>query len=112
ESISAPEINHSHQTILFFPDPVDKTPAYLDSLSARFNVLTFPYLDGDEHDSTTAYTHQAKHAARLLDSLGIDKIHLLGKGIGGSVAVHLAAQFPEKVRSVILVSANGIEELE
>ena len=46
----------------------------------------------------------AEDAAALLDLLGIQRAHVIGKSMGGMIAQILAAKFPEKVRSVVLAS--------
>jgi pimeloyl-ACP methyl ester carboxylesterase len=40
-----------------------------------------------------------------LDEMGIDKIDLIGTSLGGCVSVPFAAFFPERVRSLVLISS-------
>ena len=58
----------------------------------------------------------ARTAARRLlaavDSMDIDRFHLLGVGQGGSVAIEMLARAPERAESFVLVSATGVEEFE
>lgn len=42
----------------------------------------------------------------LLDHLGIGRVHLVGASMGGSLALDAAVLRPERVRSVVLVSAG------
>jgi pimeloyl-ACP methyl ester carboxylesterase len=42
----------------------------------------------------------------LLDHLGIDRAHLMGHSFGGGVAVDFALLYPQRVASLVLVSAN------
>lgn len=51
--------------------------------------------------STTA--DMALDVKQAMDSLGIEKAHVLGVSMGGMVAQHLAADFPEVVEKLILV---------
>ena len=44
---------------------------------------------------------QARLQALLLDSLGIERVHLMGPSVGGLIALSFACQFPERVRSFI-----------
>jgi pimeloyl-ACP methyl ester carboxylesterase len=44
----------------------------------------------------------ARHATALLDHLGIDQAFLLGGCVGCSVALALAAEFPERCRGLLL----------
>ena len=46
----------------------------------------------------------AEDAIALLEHLGIERAHIIGKSMGGMIAQWIAARWPEKVRSVVLVS--------
>jgi pimeloyl-ACP methyl ester carboxylesterase len=51
----------------------------------------------------------SRHAADLvavLDRLGVDSVHVCGMSMGGFVAVELAAAYPGRVRSLILVDGG------
>lgn len=41
----------------------------------------------------------------LLDSLGINKVHLAGYSFGGLIALKMAARFPEKVKKLAVIEA-------
>lgn len=43
---------------------------------------------------------------RLLDLLGIHDLHVLGTSFGGEVALLLAARYPERVRSLVVLTAT------
>src|SRR5919106_4789152 len=47
-----------------------------------------------------AYTTQsmAQDAVALLDQLGMERVHLIGKSMGGMIAQILAARHPERVQ--------------
>lgn len=73
-------------------------------LSGRFRVLR-PDLPGfgrsplpESYDCTTRQV--AGDLIRLLDALKIDRVHLVGAKIGGSTALQLAADYPERVRTL------------
>jgi 2-succinyl-6-hydroxy-2,4-cyclohexadiene-1-carboxylate synthase len=44
--------------------------------------------------------------ATLLDALAVEQVDVLGYSMGGRVALHLAAAFPQRVRSLILESSS------
>lgn len=46
--------------------------------------------------------------AEWMDAVGAPALHLVGHSMGGQIAIHLAARFPERVRRLVLVDAAGI----
>lgn len=42
---------------------------------------------------------------RFLDKLAVERIHLVGAKLGGSIALQFAADYPERVRTLSIVSA-------
>jgi 2-succinyl-6-hydroxy-2,4-cyclohexadiene-1-carboxylate synthase len=60
-----------------------------------------------------AYTLDAcaRDLVELLDSLDIERAHVLGYSMGGRLALHLAVSAPERIQSLLLESASpGIED--
>jgi pimeloyl-ACP methyl ester carboxylesterase len=53
------------------------------------------------HHSPEKY---ATDLAHLLDALGIDAVHVIGAKIGGSVSLQFAASYPERTRSLTVIS--------
>jgi pimeloyl-ACP methyl ester carboxylesterase len=47
-------------------------------------------------------------AARVLDAYGISSAHLVGVSAGGAFAQTLALQFPDRVRSLVLISTSPV----
>ncbi|CAB4705961.1 MAG: alpha/beta fold hydrolase [Actinobacteria bacterium] len=54
------------------------------------------------------YRHSADHVVRLLDVLGIEKVHLLGNSLGGGTAMRLALTYPERVGRLVLMGPGGL----
>jgi 4,5:9,10-diseco-3-hydroxy-5,9,17-trioxoandrosta-1(10),2-diene-4-oate hydrolase len=52
--------------------------------------------------------HSADHVVRLLDVLGIDRVHLLGNSLGGGTAVRLALSHPDRVGRLVLMGPGGL----
>ncbi|WP_076258887.1 alpha/beta fold hydrolase [Intrasporangium flavum] len=48
----------------------------------------------------------ADDLVRVLDDAGLDRVHVVGMSMGGFVAVHLAARYPERVESLVLVDGG------
>ncbi|MEC8022779.1 MAG: alpha/beta hydrolase [Myxococcota bacterium] len=45
----------------------------------------------------------------VLDSLGIDRCHLVGNSLGGSIAMRIAIDHPERVSTLILAAPAAVE---
>jgi pimeloyl-ACP methyl ester carboxylesterase/membrane protein DedA with SNARE-associated domain len=56
-------------------------------------------------------THAA-YCRDLLAALGLRPVDVIGFSMGSGVALHLAAAEPERVRSLVLLSGIGVQELE
>ncbi len=54
----------------------------------------------------------AGYVLQLLDALHIDRAHVVGFSMGGGVGIEIASQAPERVASLVLVSAIGVQEFE
>ncbi len=59
-----------------------------------------------------SFDSQAAYLVQLLDELGLQRAHVVGFSWGGAVAIELGARWPERVASIVLVSAIGVQELE
>ncbi|UCF67236.1 MAG: alpha/beta fold hydrolase [Acidobacteriota bacterium] len=84
-------------------------------LAAEFRVLV-PDLPGfgDSSRDIPDYSIRA-HAAYLdqfLAQLNADRVHVVGFSMGGGVAAELTRAAPERVASLTLLSASGVQELE
>lgn len=80
---------------------------------ARLIVPDLPGFGGStlriEDYSTRAHGHSV---IDLLDHLEIREVHLVGYSMGGGVGLEIANLRPEAVRSLVLVSSIGVQELE
>ncbi|MEJ2155383.1 MAG: alpha/beta fold hydrolase [Desulfobacteraceae bacterium] len=54
----------------------------------------------------------ATYLRRFLDRLQVKRVHVVAYSMGGGAAIHLAADHPERIASLTLVSAIGVQELE
>lgn len=50
----------------------------------------------------------AEALAEWMEGAVLGPVHLVGHSMGGQIATHLAARFPERVRRLVLVDAAGI----
>lgn len=76
------------------------------ALAARFS-LVMPELRGsgrsDKPDEPYTVARMATDVVRLLDELGVVRVHVLGASLGGFVAQYLAAAYPDRVDRLVLV---------
>jgi pimeloyl-ACP methyl ester carboxylesterase len=81
-----------------------------DLWSTRFRCITYDH-PGTGRSSKRACPIStaglAASAARLLDELEIDAVHVAGLSLGGAIAQELALRFPHRVRGLILVSTSA-----
>ena len=54
----------------------------------------------------------AVYVNQLMDSLGIEEAHLVGYSMSGGVVLHQYEMAPEKVKSIVMLSAIGVQEHE
>lgn len=81
-------------------------------LANNYQVIRY---DCRGHGKSALPTHdvyfQNEDLKALLDFLGIDKAHILGHSAGGQIAINFALTYPERIISLIAVSA-GIDGYE
>jgi len=65
--------------------------------------------DGKGADFT--YRQQASDVAALVRTLNLGKVHLLGHSRGGGIAVVLAREHPDVLRSLVLAEPSGLQAL-
>jgi pimeloyl-ACP methyl ester carboxylesterase len=76
-------------------------------LSQYFQVITFDNRgvgssSAPEDISTYSMSQFAADAVALLDHLGIERAHVFGVSMGGMIAQHIALDYPERVRGLVL----------
>src|SRR5690349_23756091 len=86
------------------------TPAH-DLLSRQFRVIAFEmpgFGDSPENTRTRAVSDLASTMTSAMAGLGIDTCNLLGSSFGGTTALWLALQQPERVRALVLEAPAAI----
>ena len=79
-------------------------PAH-DLLARRFRVIAFEmpgFGDSPENTRTRTIGELASTIARAVKNLGIDTFNLIGRSFGGTTALWVALQAPERVRTLVL----------
>lgn len=77
-------------------------------LARRYRVIRYDmrgYGKSTPQIENFQFTH-AEDLIVLMDSLHIDKAHIIGLSLGGEVGADMVGWFPERVRSAVLVSGN------
>lgn len=81
-------------------------------LSSKFKIYAFD-LPGFGRSNLPSYTwgtsDYASFIIKFLEKEKLQKIHLIGHSFGGRIAITLAANFPEKIKKLILVDSAGIK---
>ena len=52
----------------------------------------------------------ASNTAKLLDSLGVDKVNVVGHSMGGMLATRFALNYPDRVEKLVLENPIGLED--
>lgn len=50
---------------------------------------------------------QAHHVRAFMDALDIERAVIVGHSMGGAIAVHMAVEYPERVRGIVLIDPAG-----
>jgi pimeloyl-ACP methyl ester carboxylesterase len=94
-----------------FGASLDTWEPWAEALSARYRVIRFdlPGFGLTGPDPTGDYSDAREIAilADLMDQLGIGRASLVGNSLGGRLAFNFAAQHPDRVNRLALVSPDG-----
>lgn len=86
------------------------------TLSKQGYRVIVPDLPGFGYSSAYIpdYSNRAhgRYVLALLDELGLDRAHLLGWSMGGGVAIQMYDLAPERVGSITMLAAIGVQEAE
>jgi pimeloyl-ACP methyl ester carboxylesterase len=94
-----------------FASSLETWEAWAQPLSASYRVVRFdfpgsglsePDRSGDYGDARTLVI-----VRDLMDQLGIDEAVFIGNSMGGRIAWKFAAEFPARVRKLVLISPDG-----
>lgn len=74
-----------------------------------FDLYGFGWTERPEEWGRYTRDGQVELILALMDVLEIDRAHIVGHSYGGSIGMALAADHPERVRSLVLVDAAAID---
>lgn len=72
------------------------------------DMLSFGRSESVVFDTEPSTTVRARAVRDLMDALGIERASFLGNSMGGSVAMALAVDYPERVDHLVLMGASGM----
>ncbi len=88
----------------------------LAPMLARSYRVIAPDLPGFGHSTHDipdySFRAHARYVIQLLDRLGIARAHIVGFSMGGGVALSIADLAPDRVESLTMLSAIGVQEME
>jgi 2-hydroxy-6-oxonona-2,4-dienedioate hydrolase len=82
-----------------------------EPLSRLFRVVAPDMLwSGLTDKPAVAYSFRAQvdHLAGLLDTLAIDRVHIIGQSIGAYLAARFACDYPQRVNRLVIVGSNTV----
>jgi pimeloyl-ACP methyl ester carboxylesterase/membrane protein DedA with SNARE-associated domain len=86
-----------------------------ESLAGRFRLIVpdLPGFGNSQHNiADYSIDAQARELLALCDHLGLRSVHVLGFSLGGGTALEMAHLAPDRIRSLVLLSSVGVQELE
>ena len=81
----------------------------IEALATRSRVITFSLADeptsGGHYDDADGFSSYVDGVREVLDAAGVDRASICGVSYGGLIAAAFAARHPDRVASLVLVSA-------
>lgn len=107
-------VGHGEQTVVLANGTSGHIEAWTHNIAALagagYRVVGYDY---PGHGWTTLTDHDLEipeyeeHLLKLLDALGLDRVHLAGESLGGWIAIKFAVHHPERLLTVILSAPGG-----
>jgi pimeloyl-ACP methyl ester carboxylesterase len=82
-----------------------------DLLAARFRVIAFEvpgFGESPENQRSGSMPELARSLTRAVTALGLDRVNLMGTSFGGTLALWLAVQHPDRLDALVLESPAAI----
>lgn len=103
------------ETIVFvhgFGGDKDRWGTFLMAFSGSYRLIV-PDLPGFGENSRVASSSydvpsQVKRLNRFVETIGLDSFHIAGISMGGYISAYYASEYPEKVKSLALIDAAGV----
>ncbi|MBK5101223.1 MAG: alpha/beta hydrolase [Desulfobacteraceae bacterium] len=103
------------ETIVFihgFGADKDRWGTFLTGFGRSYRLIV-PDLPGFGENSKIASASydipsQVKRLSRFVERIGLDSFHLVGISMGGYISSYYASEYPDKVKSLLLMDAAGV----
>jgi pimeloyl-ACP methyl ester carboxylesterase len=84
----------------------------LDLLAQQYRVLAIemPGFGEQPNEAHDTMVQLAQTVARAVETIGLDRYHLLGTSFGGATAAHLAVAYPDRIISLVLEAPAAFRE--
>jgi 4,5:9,10-diseco-3-hydroxy-5,9,17-trioxoandrosta-1(10),2-diene-4-oate hydrolase len=86
---------------------------FRERMRDRFRVLTLDWPghghSTDDSEGGPSVSRYAEILEGFLDGIGIERVTLIGNSIGGGAAIRFAAEFPGRVRAMVLENPAGLD---
>jgi 4,5:9,10-diseco-3-hydroxy-5,9,17-trioxoandrosta-1(10),2-diene-4-oate hydrolase len=84
----------------------------MPGFAAHFHTLMLDQPGFGQSDAPAVegnyFTFAARALASMLDTLGIDQVHLVGNSLGGGTAVRFALNYPDRAAKLVLMGPGGV----
>ena len=81
---------------------------HLPVLAERYRAIAFDNRgagQSTQRDEPVTTEDLARDTLALLDAVGVDRAHVVGRSMGGAIAQHMALLAPERVESLVLLAS-------
>ena len=88
--------------------PGSKWAPHIAAYEKHFHVYALDNRGAGQSDKPVSYSYTIEEMARdtigFMDAVGIESAHFNGISMGGAITQYLAVNYPERVRSIILIT--------
>ena len=104
---------HGEKTLVILPGlSVDSVMKYADAVADAYRLLTddftiYVFDRRKELPSSYSETEMAEDTAEAIRLLGLEQACIFGASQGGTIAIIIAARYPERVSRMVLASASA-----
>lgn len=109
----------AEETVVFLNGVMASTTSWIFQTQVfekmGFKILLHDFrgqLKSDKPEGTYSFAQHASDVIELMEKLGIKKAHMIGTSYGGEVAMRLAIDYPEYVKTISIIdSVSQLDEI-